>query len=602
MAHTKLEKLKLEFDRITILQLALVIFMLVVFLVLPIWTIVAGAFEFKGQPSLEWFTRIFTNTRYFNLNPGEELIVSINNTVFIQGVNFGIVLNSLIVGAIVTIFTTLIGTTLAFIMARYEFRGKMFFRTVVLIPMLVTPFINAFVIKQWLTSDYSLLNTIFYDTLHILPFRINLDGLAAIVLVQILSYTPIVFLNASAAIINVDPSLEEQGENLGAKGFRLLRTVTLPLALPGIAAGAVLVFIFSLEDLGGPIVFSSNFLARQIISYQVYSQFYAAVTGGILPETVALAVILLGIALLGFLLIKRYISLKTFAMLSKGGRWSPRIRPLGLRKSILVYPFLIIWIILSSFPQIGVFVYSFADILGGVIPQSWTLENYIKMISEPAVTRVITNSFIYSFAAVGLILVVGFSAAYLVARKKFFGRDVIDILSTMPIAIPGIVVAVGYFAFFSLGPFRGTPFDPLVSPALLITLAYAVRRMPFTVRSIFAGLQQVHVNLEEASMNLGASKARTYVRILIPLIVANFVGGAMLSFVYCMSETSVSITLGGLGEGTQPITWFMQDVMLRAAGSVPLAATLGVFLMLMQITALTLSNLLLKQRLAFLGI
>ena len=438
------------------------------------------------------------------------------------------------------------------------------------------------------------------------PWRVDINGLVGVALAQILSYYPIVYLNVSASMSNIDPSMEEQAENLGSKGVRLFRTVTFPLSLPGLAAGATVVFIFSMEDLGAPIGFigySANPLAKKLISYQIFSSFMEAVAGGLSSETAALAVILLAMSLVGFTLVKKYVSLKFYAMLSRGGRWKPRTRKIGKAGLTTIYVFLTSLVTLAAMPQIGVVVLAFSDWAKESYPTIFTLEYASRLVTDPNVTRTIVNSIVYSMAAVVIAILVGSSAAYVVARSKLPGIEMLDLLATMPIAVPGIVIAVGYFLFFSSN-FRNTPLDPLLDPLMLLILAYSVRRMPFLARSVFAGLQQIHVALEEASFNLGASKGYTFVKIVIPLLTANILGGALLTFVYSMSEVSTSVTLGALREDRGPITFYISQVIYgtAAVGTVSVAASLCVLLMTVQIIAMTLSNYILKQRFAFLGV
>lgn len=591
-------------DYVTLAQLIFVILMLSSFLIIPILQIMA-------KTSLEWLYDM-ASSEYFRFPPSGQAIQFIetlggSRILYIQGSDFGIILNSLIVAVIVMIFTTLIGMALAFIMARYDFPGKNLFRILVLIPMLPTPFVNAFVIKQWITSQKSFLNILLRDVLHIIDYSIIIDGLAAVALVQTLSFFPIVYLNIFSALINIDPSLEEQAENMGAHGLKLFRTVTLPLSLPGIASGAILVFIFSLEDLGAPIVFSSHELARRLMSYQIYKHFFATVTGEVDPKAVALSLVLLVIALICFMIIKGYVSLRGYAMLSKGGRWNPRVSPLRKKWAPLVYIFIIGILSIAALPQMGVLFFSFAEKFDpkSPFPTSYTLMNFQKLLFDPLTSRVILNSLTYSLLAVTLIVLMGFSSSYIVERRKAgHFSNVLDALVTMPIAIPGIVVAVGYLALFSNPMFASTPLDPFLSPWLLIALAYSVRRLPFAARTIYAGLQQIHVNLEEAAYTVGAGRLRTLFQIVASLIAANMFSGAMLAFVYCMSEVSVSVTLGGLGAATQsqPITYHIQNLLQWGTGAISIASALGSFLMSLQIISFIITIKLLKQRIAFLGV
>jgi len=623
----RIKLLRREFDRLTIIQVIIAFSILIFFLLVPIFSMLVSAFIHEGSFTFKHFEDIASDKEMIKIPPkgtwikveerykfrilpnGSRVLVTERIlAIGVEGPDFGYILNTIFVAVVVTIFTSILGLVAAFIMARYDFPGKMLFRVVLLIPMLATPFVNAYVLGRVL-GPYGLLNYILFDTLHIIPYRIIISGLPAVILIQTLSYFPIVYLNTLSAIINIDPSLEEQAENLGAKGFKLFRTVTLPLALPGLMAGATIVFIFSMEDLGAPIGLSGAFgegLYTKLISFKIYDEFRkASQLGQVHPTTYALAVILLLLAATAFLGIKKYVTLKQYAMLSKGGRWSPRVRRPKIKGLIAIYAFLIPLVIISAYPQIGVVLLAFTDwgISGLPYPTKFTTEYLYSLISKSEVLRSIMNSMMYAGSAVLLIVLVGTSAAYVVARRRIPGRDFLDALSTIPIAVPGIIVAVGYLVFFSV-VFSETPLDPFINPGLLLIFTYTVRRLPFTVRAVFAGLQQTHVSLEEASLNLGASRTVTFFRIVLPLISANIIGGAILSFVYSMSEVSTSITLSNLNPAQGPITFEMSQLIYASAavGTVSIAAALGVLLMTLQIIAITVSNYILKQRVAFLGV
>ena len=609
-----LKELKRELDRLTVIQLAIVTAILGTFLILPVSFMILRAFFYKGSPSLYYFQSLLASGTFIKIPPELkwiELAETPYGKILIigrRGPNFGIFLNSLFVSTMVMIFAGLIGTAAAFIMARYEFPGKNVFKVLLLVPMLATPFVNAFVLGKVLSVD-GLFNYIMCDVLHVLPFRIWITGLPALILIQTLSLYPIVYLNAFSSFINIDPTLEEQAENLGAKGLKLFFTITLPLALPGISAGAALVFIFSMEDLGAPIGLSGAFgggLHEKILSFQIYDEFRRGIGSieQVHASTYAMAVIMLLVAIIVFLAIKKYVSLRSYAMLSKGGRWKPRVRRLGTKGLIPVYVFLAILTISASFPQMGVVILAFTDwAISGVLPTHFTAEYISALVTNKEVARAIVNSLIYSSVATIIMLLVGTSAAYIVARRKIPGRDLIDTLSTLPIAIPGIIVAVGYLLFFATY-FSQTPFDPFFNPGLLLIFSYSVRRLPFSARTVFAGLQQVHESLEEAAMNLGASRAKVFFTIALPLIISNVISGSILSFVYSMNEVSTSITLSNLNPLQGPITFYMSQVIYASAavGTVSVAAALGVLLIVAQITAISISNYILKQRVAFLGV
>jgi len=602
------KKLKREMDLMTASQTLIAFSILLLFLIAPLALMVGQAFIYRGNISLNWFISMFGDPEFISLTPrGGRLFEVHRGTMYIWGLDYGILLNTLIVAMTVTFSCSIIGVTIAVIMARYSFKGKEIFRVLLLVPLLATPFVNAYVIGKLFQPIGGLVNFLFYNLLHIMPWRIDIDGLFGIALAQILSYYPIVYLNVFASLMNIDPSLEEQAENLGSKGFRLFRTITFPLSLPGLAAGAIIVFIFSMEDLGAPIGFigaRANPLSRKVVSYKIYSSFAGALAGGISPRTYALAVTILVISVIGFTVVKRYVSLKSYAMLSRGGRWSPRVRTPSWKAQGIIYLLLMVLLVTASMPQIGTLLLATTNwATSGTLPTKLTGEHLQALATNPDVARAIVNSLMYSSVAVTVMILVGASIAYVVARRDVPGRSVLDVMATIPVAVPGIALAVGYFLFFT-DYFRGTLLDPIIDPALLLIFAYSVRRLPFTSRAIFAGLQQIDVSLEEASLNLGARRSTTFLRIVLPLIASNIIGGGILSFVYSMSEVSTSATLGALREDRMPITFFISQIVygVAAVGAVSVGAALCVLLMSIQILAMVLSNLILKQRVAFLGV
>ncbi|ASA77799.1 iron ABC transporter permease [Thermococcus sp. 5-4] len=596
------------FDPVVTASFMFPLLYLVAFLIIPVVTMLAVAFEYNGHFSFHWFTSILTSDYYISKPTGEfyRLITMPNGEqiYYVQGVDFGVIINSLLVSISVMILTTILGTVFAFVMARYDFPGKNIVRILLFVPLLVTPFVNVFIVKKMFLPN-GLINWLFYDMLHLFPHRIVIDGLVGVIVAQAMTYYPIVYLNAYASFINIDPTLEEQAENLGSSRFHLFRTVTFPLALPGIAAGATLVGIFSLEDLAAPIVFQGNPLARKLMSFQIYSAFTSGFNVGS-PQLAALALIMLTIAILMFLGIRKYVSLRQYAMLSKGGRWKPRVaKPKGWQAA-LIYLVVIPMLLISIFPQVGVVLLAFSESWSGTWPQGFTTAHIQSIITQPDIERVIMNSVMYSTAAIIVILLLSLTASYASSRfKKSKLGPVLDSLSTIPIAVPGIVIAMSYFFFFAK-VFPDTPLDPTnllgFNPAMVLVLAYSIRRLPFAARSISAGIQQVHVSLEEAALNLGAGRWKALTGILMPLILLNLLGGAMLSFVYCMSETSVGITLGSINPEYYPITARMVELMTSAVGSANLAAALGVFLMTVQIIAIVLANVITKQRYSFIGL
>lgn len=523
----------------------------------------------------------------------------------IHGIKFeGALLNSLIVAATVTAIAVILGLLVGFVFARYNFYGKTFFRILAIIPLLMVPFANAIVVRRLFAQDGPI--SYFINAVLGLPYLIDVTGIAGVVLTQVITFFPIVYLNVFSSMMLIDPTLEEQAENLGARGFKLFRTVTLPLSLPGLLSGAAIVFIFSLEDLGGPIVFQEH----NLLSYKIFEKISNAIKGGAsaeagllaIPDAAIYSAIILAIALTVFVSIKKYLSLRQYAMMTKGGRWTPRARMLGLKGHLIVYLLLLPFLLFAAAPQIGVLILGFSHRWVGPSPEGFpTVENFAKIATDPALYKGVINSLVYSFSAVLIIILLGFTAAYVVARVKLPGIGVLDVLATSPLAIPGIAIATGYFLMFSQPFLRGTPLYIYVNPAVALVISYAVRRSPFTTRAIYAGLLQTHPTYEEAAMNLGASKSRTLFTILLPLIGISVLSGALISFVYSMSETSTSITIGLANEDQRPLVAVMYDQFTKVE-AYQIVGAMGVILIAIQLTSIVIITMVLKQRYAFIGV
>ncbi len=558
------------------------------------------------------------------------------NVLLLSGVNRGVVVNTIILGLSTTLFSVILGTALAFILARFEFPGKRLVSILALAPLIIPPFISGMGFRLILGPNGFLNNFFLVPNFE---FKIIFEGFVAITLVQTSHFYALVYLNAFSSFINIDPTMEESAENLGASSFRLFSTITLPLAMPGIGAGAILVLILSMEDVGTPIIFAGmgDPAAKNYLTYYIFENYARAATVEVTPEVCVLGGILLIMAIIGFFVIRKYISLRKYSMVSKGRAGQYRMAKAGW-KLLFIYPFLILLFAYSLMVHIGVILMSLMTTLGAGSPSEikFTLENYrlIFVSSAYDIPPYLVNTLLYSVIATLLIVVLGSLAAYVISRKDFRGKQLLDALVTLPIAIPGIVLAIGYYrAFDWSGIAAGYPpetpitsfmgyyqafdwsaipsiavtkwfaesmawmtaslrLDPFIGVAVtLLILSYTVRKFPFTVRSAYAGLQQMDVVLEEAAFNLGASRAKTFTSITIPLISLNVFAGSLVSFLYCLSEVSTTIFLiFQANAGT--LTWYMAWNPLKFQ----IFCALGVILMFLQIVSLFITNIILGSR------
>jgi len=387
-------------------------------------------------------------------------------------------------------------------------------------------------------------------------------GFWGVVILEVLHLYPIMYLNVVAAMANVDPGLEEAARNMGASGFKLFRTVTFPLMLPGYFAGAIIVFIWAFTDLGTPLVFEY----REVIAVQIFNMVTDLHQN---PMGYAFVVAVIALTLFFFFLSKLLVRGERFAMLTRGHVVSS-VRQASARVTALIYAVVLGITAVALLPHLGVLLTSLAGKwFFTVLPSEFTFRFYQDVFSHDLTLLSIKNSLLLSSLSTFLDILLGVSIAYLLTRKRIPGKGILDALAMLPLALPGLVIAFGYVSVFS-----GTLLDARHNPMPLLVIAYAVRRLPYMVRAAYAGFQQISVTLEEAAMNLGASPIRTFYQITFPLIFANLIAGAILCFSFAMLEVSDSLILA-LKEEYYPITKAIYALLGRIADGPYIASAMG---------------------------
>lgn len=518
----------------------------VVFLLYPVGYMLREAFLVDGRPSL----------RYFGLLLANPLVVR----------SLG---NSFALAALTTVVTTVLTLPLAHVLTRFRFRGQHLLNGLLLIPMVMPPFVGAIGLKQ-LLARYGSLNLLLIDLGWVDPARppdwLGAGGFWGMAILQVLNLYPVMLLNVSAALANVDPSLREAAQNLGAGSWRLFRTVTLPLILPGWFAGAIIVFIWAFTDLGTPLIFGFS----PVVPVQIYDSLTELNTN---PVGYALVVFVVLLTLALFLISKRVLARRSYAMTSRGHTSGASI-PATSRQTVGIWFGGGLLVFAGLLPHLAVLLQSFSGRwFFSVLPTEFTTANFAELGAQGAIAGSLRNSLLYASISAGIDLVLGVAIAWILTRRRIPFASVLDALAMLPLALPGLVIAFGYVAAFD---FKVAWLNPRENPTLLLIVSYAVRRLPYIVRSAYAGFQQTSVTLEEASANLGASPLRTLRRITLPLVTANLIAGTILTFSLAMLEVSDGLILA-MKENYYPITKMIWLVMGRidpnAAG---VACALGV--------------------------
>ena len=510
---------------------------LFVFLVLPIVRVVFVAF-------VDVRTGGFTLINFYDFFRTPLFMESFWNSIYVAGMS--------------VLIATLISVPLAYFTTRFNFKGAVMIQVLGFVPLIMPPFVGA-VAMQLLFGPNGSLNLLLQKHFGIsLPF---MQGLNAVILVQSIHYFPFILINLSASLINIDRSMEESAQNLGAHGVRLFRRVVFPLALPGYVAGASIVFLKVFDDLGTPLLLNVN----NMLAPQGYLRITSIGIDDPMGYVISVFLVVFSlIAVWGAMLALKG---KDFATTQKGGGGLMKrdLKPLEQWACYAVVIFILL-IVLS--PHFGLILLSFGTVWSyAVVPDAYTLAHYEEVFRTSP--QFITNTLLYAGVAATIDVVIGTAIAYVVMRTDIPGRQWLDYVAMSAVAIPGLVIGIGYlrtFYDFEL-PWNG---EALATWWPILAIALAVRRLPYALRSCNAGLHQVSVTLEESAENLGATKWRSVWRIVVPLMTGAILAGFVTTFATSAVELATTLMLV-TSEADAPLAYgiyvFMQTAAGRGAGA-----------------------------------
>jgi iron(III) transport system permease protein len=465
--------------------------------------------------------------------------------------------NSLYVSAMSVVWASVFALPLAYFTTRFEFRGAGIIQTLGVIPLIMPPFAGA-VAMQLLFGRNGSINLLLGDWFNInIPF---MEGLNGVIFVQSVHYFPFILLNLTAALRNIDRSMEEAAQNLGCSGFRLFTRIVFPLAMPGYVAGASLVFIKVFDDLATPLLLN----VKDMLAPQAYLRITSIGLND--PTGYVISVILIAFSVFSLYVASLATKGRDYATVQRGGGGLAK-RRMTRRDAIIAYTIIFIILALVLAPHLGLALLSFATIWSySPLPDGFTTQHYARVFADSG--QYITNTLTYA-ALAGLIdIVLGTAIAYLVLRTRAPGRQWLDYIAMAALAVPGVVLGIGY-----LRAYYGTQLPSGQSMAtfwFVIVIALAIRRLPYALRACFAAMQQISASLEEAAENLGATKARTLRRIVVPLMTGGIVAGFVTSFATAAVELSATMMLVQ-NTSDAPLAYglyvFMQSPAGRGAGA-----------------------------------
>jgi iron(III) transport system permease protein len=493
--------LPFRLDAWKVIGIALAAFM-GLFIVYPLLSLFVSSFiGTDGQFTLEYFARFF-GKKYYLSTLGNSMMVSLT----------------------VTAFTVVLGTAMAVALARFRVPGKKLLEILIILTMISPPFIGAY---SWilLLGRNGFITNLFRSIGIETP---SIYGFAGIVIVFVLKLFPFIYLYVSGAIKSIDSSLEEASASLGAGRMRKLFTVTIPLVIPTLLAGALMVFMNSLADFGTPMLIGEGF---RVLPVTIYTEFVGE-TGGNAAFAGAISIIVVFIATAVFALQKYVVGKRKYTM---SALRPPAPEKLKGAAKVLVPLFCFTVCFLGILPQITVVTTSFLKTQGPMFLAEFSLGSYERVFSN--LLRPLINTFSLGIVALIVILVVGTLQSYLVIRRPSPLTKILDNLVMFPYIIPGSVLGITILLAFNRQPMI------LSGTALILIVAYVVRRMPYTIRSGSAILHQIDPSIEEASISLGCPPIKTFAKVVVPMMLPGIISGGILSWITTINELSASVIL-----------------------------------------------------------
>jgi len=498
--------------------------------------------------------------------------------------------NSFLIAVVSTLLAALVGVPLALLFQRVEFPGRRWLAVLIPLPLFVPPFVGALGVQR-LLGPTGALNALLEglglaDAAR--PFDWLREGrFAAVVALTALHLYPVLYFNLSAALASQNPELERAAETLGAHGLKKLIRVTLPLTAPSLFASLTIIFIWSLTELGVPLMCDYG----RVTSVQIFAGLKDI---GQNPFVYALVTVALVVTLGLYGLSRLFLRKLDLTAGVKGSARRERLR-LSRPRAALCTAFALVVLGAAALPNLSVILLASSnDWYGTVLPSGLTTAHFRSALTHSMVVPSIAQSLRYVSLSTAFDLLLGFGIAWVVVRTRAPGRKLLDGLAMLPLAVPGLVLAFGYLAISREGRLLSF-LNPADDPTALLVIAYAMRRLPFVLRSAEAGLLQLNTSIEDAARSLGAGPARVLGRVTLPLMLPHLLAGGVFAFALSMLEVSDSLILAQK-EQHFPITKAIYELSQLLGDGRPLAAALGVWAMLLLATSVWVARRLLGNR------
>ena len=446
----------------------------------------------------------------------------------------GALWNTVLVGVGGMVGACLLGVPLAYCMARYVVKGRGVITTLAVMALVSPPFIGAY---SWIV----VLGNSGWLTLQMKSLGVTLPtiyGMSGIILVFSLKFFPFVYLMTESALRNVNRSFEEAAENLGCSSRQRFFKVTLPLVFPATSSGAILCFVLSIADFGTPSIIGRDLRTLSTLAYNQYT----SEMGGTPTMAVSISMLMIVISMLAVMLQRHLIGKRRYA----GSMTNRHVQePIAGLPAVAVHALCYGVVGLATLP-IAVVVYtSFLQTKGPVFSGGFGLNSYARVITE--VPDVIFNTFSFSLIATLLITMAGGLMSYIIVRRESKWAGFLDSILMVPYVVPGVVMAIGFLLTFNKAPLD------LVGTGSIIVLILFIRRLPYGVRATSSVLRQIKPSIEEAAVSLGASPAKAFLTVTVPLMLPGIIAGAMMSFITAINELSSTLLLYTARTTTMPV-------------------------------------------------
>ena len=494
----------------------LIFIAVIFFLVIPVSRVLLGSFQIEENGA--WTLK---NYKYFSMY--RTYWLSLSNSI-----------NSSVAASFLTI---VFAVPLAFFVSRFNIPGKPYIIALSTIPLMLPSFIAAFVWVRLLGRSGIL--TGFVQSVGI-PFE-SIYGISGVTAIFTMQFYPYVFLMTLSAFNTVDESIEEAGRSLGTGPAKTFIKVSMPLVLPSILSGTLLVFMTAIENFGVPMIIGEQ---QPFLAVQAYMEFTSEI-GDHPGMSYALSVVLILVTMTSLMAQRYYLRRRNFIQSARG---RPLIKELKGWGRWLATGYCFGVVVIPLIPFIVVLVISFMEMRGPVIHPNFSLQNYIYAFSNSA--RPIFNTYFLATMATLASVFIGVPTGYIMTRRGATIGACLDFAIMLPFTIAGTVLGIALIVMFNTG------FLVLTGTWIILALSYTIRKMPFIARSSSSILYQLDPALEEASISLGVTPMKTFFKVTIRLMTAGIIAGAILTWVTTISELSSTIVLQTPGWSTMTVEMF----------------------------------------------